>query len=1185
MQRAPASAPQPAHGADVRVQIAPDLLLGDSRSVPPPAQYASGAQPFGYGELFMFLFYNIGWLEASKKPHHNKENLADEICEMAIAKGADAIGICEIYNLRDTHLAGERQVIINHVLSQLNNSAQQPVWRGESDGHYMFLWNTKKLHRELYKYVSCEVADQPWRKAQYFRFQHAEKQTGPPLHVCHCHSPSSDKGKLTNARRATIFKALWTQVETNNPPGAAEPTAIFGGDYNCDEFEWSHCLGMASETEGSRRTIQKCISSYSEPAWKLHKGDRAIVFNGRALQENSRWGKRTGAERDAKKPPYFTDEHDLVVVPFYWRLEKVWGMNNGRWTNSKKSGSSSSSDAFGQNASTATQPRPQMNAEQLPRSAAQPAPTASIPKPIPLPRTIPKPPPFRREGSEMSVPPQLPVPKPKTKSMQIGDSTFRARLETRRITARGTPVIPQEAGALEAAGVPNTPPVARGLQLECCSKPPDAELDESHLEDAKLASSSRITSISRSAQAAEVARPRCFHCGNETDNPLRPSTYTSLKDNPHIACSLECMQKVCDEWIVIRHELQQMDEDLPTPPLPVPPPLPGFHSGDQSTGKSVTAITEPSPQVRADEASGAFTTYPVVPALPHHTSATAITNAVPPPLPTPLPTHGPKMSAEESRSATQPASPPLTAPPAEHALVAWSGEDDAGAHSAAHGQWNQLDANEQMLAVDTTFTEESYTTKLDPNSIPEEKRKAAERLAREIETGVAGPSGATYEKDAAKPKAPPPIYKQEAAKPKASPPIYRKEAAKPKAPPPIYNKEAAKPKAPPPTLCCAQCERPCRVVHWSLRPVRGVPTCGPICLRSHKSNALWRAEMLPRCFAAWQFCLAQPASPPEDTDLDDDASLTTDDEENWELDSSTMRYDGELAQAPSLIVPTHETPRLRALLQTLASTDDDYILATLADLTVFNPSHVSAEQPDRAQGEPYALAKRFENFLEVTDKQRQLYIRKLWSRGDHRVATWERCATLIFTETDMKDIMKSWKRSPATWSKNPHAQRRHNACHSSFQSMLFQLMGCKALVAMFIKYPICSAQQPASLLKDFAVNWRTWRESEERKAVQQMHKKKELDDPTRRLSTQIFFLRREQQIGEEMQRRIDRYWDSWYYMTDNQKRIHKDFYNGTIANKIREKQNMQMKQPAQFKGASVRMHELTEYWRPMPVQW
>ena len=44
---------------------------------------------------------------------------------------------------------------------------------------------------------------------------------------------------------------------------------------------------------------------------------------------------------------------------------------------------------------------------------------------------------------------------------------------------------------------------ARGLQLECCSKPPDVELDESDLEDAKLPTS--ITSISRSTQAASQA--------------------------------------------------------------------------------------------------------------------------------------------------------------------------------------------------------------------------------------------------------------------------------------------------------------------------------------------------------------------------------------------------------------------------------------------------------------------------------------------------------------------------------------------------------------------------------------------------------------------------------------------------------------------------------------------------------
>ena len=72
-----------------------------------------------------------------------------------------------------------------------------------------------------------------------------------------------------------------------------------------------------------------------------------------------------------------------------------------------------------------------------------------------------------------------------------------------------------------------------------------------------------------------------------------------------------------------------------------------------------------------------------------------------------------------------------------------------------------------------------------------------------------------------------------------------------------------------------------------------------------------------RGFAAWQFYLAQPASPLEDAGLDDAAWLSTDDEEDWELEPSTMRYAGDLEQAPPLMVPTHETPRLRALFQLL----------------------------------------------------------------------------------------------------------------------------------------------------------------------------------------------------------------------------------------------------------------------------
>ena len=514
----------------------------------------------------------------------------------------------------------------------------------------------------------------------------------------------------------------------------------------------------------------------------------------------------------------------------------------------------------------------------------------------------------------------------------------------------------------------------------------------------------------------------------------------------------------------------------------------------------------------------------------------------------------------------------------ERTLVPWSGEDNAGAHSDAldckdvlPGQWNRSDANEQM------FIEELYTNKLDPNSIPEEKRREAERIAREIEAGDTQSDKDTsrgvddMEDEEAKFSA----VKGTGAYQNGCGQEATVATGATETSAAICKKEAAKPKAPPPFVFCVECGRPCAYLH-------GV---------GQEEDQRMRVSICGHCGRP------ENASPPEDTGLDDAAWLTSntggapavDDEEHWELELSDMTYAGDLEQAPSLIVPTHATPRYNALVETLASTEDEDVLTALADLTVFDklkykPPYGSAEQPDRDQDEPHDVALRFEHFLEVTHTQRQLYIRKLWSQWDPRVKTWEKCATLIFTETDMKNIMKSWESKPETWSKNPHAQQGHDARHRNFHSFLFQLMGCKPLVSTFIKYPISSAQQPASLLRDFAVNWQTWRESEERKAVQQMSEKKDLDDPTRRLGTQIYRLGRELQIGEEMQRRINRSRDSWYYMTDNEKRIYQEFTNGTIANKIREKQNMQKMQPAPFKGASIRMHALSQHWQPKSVQ-
>lgn len=78
----------------------------------------------------------------------------------------------------------------------------------------------------------------------------------------------------------------------------------------------------------------------------------------------------------------------------------------------------------------------------------------------------------------------------------------------------------------------------------------------------------------------------------------------------------------------------------------------------------------------------------------------------------------------------------------ERELVAWSGEGQELAVQTLEesrynddGSWDQFAVNQEQFGVTTTFNEELYTTKLDPNRIPIDVREKAERLAREIEAG------------------------------------------------------------------------------------------------------------------------------------------------------------------------------------------------------------------------------------------------------------------------------------------------------------------------------------------------------------------------------------------------------------------------------------------------------------------
>ena len=191
---------------------------------------------------------------------------------------------------------------MNELVVALNDSAEQPVWEGRADVHYICLWNTTKLILKDYEVVSCGIHEHAWRRAQYFQF--AVVPDGEPLHVYHNHSPQSNKN-LTNGRKKRIVKTLWDHVLTK--ASAAQPAVLFAGDFNCTPLEWTMCFNYVEHTQASRRTVQTCTSKLIP----LLHGDRAIAINVRALQEDSGFGKSW--DKNA-----FSDAHDVVLVPLYW---------------------------------------------------------------------------------------------------------------------------------------------------------------------------------------------------------------------------------------------------------------------------------------------------------------------------------------------------------------------------------------------------------------------------------------------------------------------------------------------------------------------------------------------------------------------------------------------------------------------------------------------------------------------------------------------------------------------------------------------------------------------------------------------------------------------------------------------------------------------------------------------------
>ena len=239
-----------------------------------------------------------------------------------------------------------------------------------------------------------------------------------------------------------------------------------------------------------------------------------------------------------------------------------------------------------------------------------------------------------------------------------------------------------------------------------------------------------------------------------------------------------------------------------------------------------------------------------------------------------------------------------------------------------------------------------------------------------------------------------------------------------------------------------------------------------------------------------------------------------------DLDRAMESRPPELPETPSLTVPSAATPLYNALLQKLNSAKDPKILEKLAGSTVFDKLlYTKPYGSDTSADQPGDLASRFEHLLRVTNEQRQLHIRRLASRQDPRDLN---ANTLIFHADDMMEILNEWRNDPKRWCDKLHAidnlptqQEKHQARKKRFSTMLFHLMGDRAIPELFIKHPICGTDQPAAIISTFVNARQTWRNSEACKEARQISEKKEWRSPRKRPSQRNFLQRGKQKHAEE----------------------------------------------------------------------
>ena len=125
--------------------------------------------------------------------------LTSKICDMVYDKCVDAVGISVLFDPKADRWE-QLRAIMDQALEKLNcklncklnssserransadSNAEPPAWKGQSDGHYIVVWNSQRLVLTAYK---ADYEETP-KIVKYLQFQQAEWPSGPSLRVYH----------------------------------------------------------------------------------------------------------------------------------------------------------------------------------------------------------------------------------------------------------------------------------------------------------------------------------------------------------------------------------------------------------------------------------------------------------------------------------------------------------------------------------------------------------------------------------------------------------------------------------------------------------------------------------------------------------------------------------------------------------------------------------------------------------------------------------------------------------------------------------------------------------------------------------------------------------------------------------------------------------------------------------------